>query len=41
MKMLMAKLKQKQIEEDKSRTTVEKKKAEWGSQIRSLYPASL
>lgn len=40
MKMLMAKLKQKQIEEDKSRTTVEKKKAEWGSQIRSyiLHP---
>jgi peptide chain release factor 2 len=40
MKMLMAKLKQKQIEEDKSRTTVEKKKTEWGSQIRSyvLHP---
>ncbi len=40
MKMLMAKLKQKQIEEDKSKTTVEKKKAEWGSQIRSyiLHP---
>lgn len=40
MKMLMAKLKQKQIEEDKSKTAVEKKKAEWGSQIRSyiLHP---
>lgn len=40
MKMLMAKLKQKQIEEDKSKTVVEKKKAEWGSQIRSyiLHP---
>lgn len=40
MKMLMAKLKQKQIEEDKAKTTVEKKKAEWGSQIRSyvLHP---
>lgn len=40
MKMLMAKLKQKQLEEDKSKTTVEKKKAEWGSQIRSyiLHP---
>lgn len=40
MKMLMAKLKQKQREEDKAKTTVEKKKAEWGSQIRSyiLHP---
>jgi len=40
MKMLMAKLKQKQIAEDKAKTTVEKKKAEWGSQIRSyvLHP---
>ncbi len=40
LKMLMAKLKQKQIEDDKARTTVEKKKAEWGSQIRSyiLHP---
>jgi peptide chain release factor 2 len=40
MKMLMAKLKQKQLEDDKSKTTVEKKKAEWGSQIRSyiLHP---
>lgn len=40
MKMLMAKLKQKQLEEDKAKTTVEKKKAEWGSQLRSyvLHP---
>lgn len=40
MKMLMAKLRQKQLEEDKAKTTVEKKKAEWGSQIRSyiLHP---
>lgn len=40
MKMLMAKLKQKQLAEDKAKTTVEKKKAEWGSQIRSyiLHP---
>ena len=40
MKMLMAKLKQKQLEEDKAKTSVEKKKAEWGSQIRSyiLHP---
>lgn len=40
MKMLMAKLKQKQIEENKEKTKVEKKNAEWGSQIRSyiLHP---
>ena len=40
MKMLMAKLKQKQLEEEKAKTAVEKKKAEWGSQIRSyiLHP---
>lgn len=40
MKMLMAKLKQKQREEDQAKTSVEKKKAEWGSQIRSyiLHP---
>jgi peptide chain release factor 2 len=40
MKMLMAKLKQKQREEDKAKTNVEKKAAEWGSQIRSytLHP---
>lgn len=40
MKMLMAKLKQKQLAEDKAKTSVEKKKAEWGSQIRSyvLHP---
>ena len=40
MKMLMAKLKQKQLAEDKAKTCVEKKKAEWGSQIRSyvLHP---
>jgi peptide chain release factor 2 len=40
MKMLMAKLKQKQLQEDKAKTCVEKKKAEWGSQIRSyiLHP---
>ncbi|MBP6892696.1 peptide chain release factor 2 [Candidatus Babeliales bacterium] len=40
MKMLMAKLKQKQLEENKAKTSVEKKKAEWGSQIRSyiLHP---
>lgn len=40
MKMLMAKLRQKQIEEEQSKTTVEKRKAEWGSQIRSyvLHP---
>lgn len=40
MKMLMAKLKQKQIAEDMAKTSVEKKKAEWGSQIRSyvLHP---
>lgn len=40
LKMLMAKLKQRQIEQDKARTSVEKKKVEWGSQIRSyiLHP---
>lgn len=40
MKMLMAKLRQKQREEDQAKTSVEKKKAEWGSQIRSyiLHP---
>jgi peptide chain release factor 2 len=40
MKMLMAKLRQKQREEDKAKTVVEKKAAEWGSQIRSytLHP---
>ncbi|MBP7854554.1 peptide chain release factor 2 [Candidatus Babeliales bacterium] len=40
MKMLMAKLRQKQIEENKEKTKVEKKDAEWGSQIRSyiLHP---
>lgn len=40
MKMLMAKLRQKQLEEERSKTTVEKRKAEWGSQIRSyvLHP---
>ncbi len=40
MKMLMAKLRQKQIEEEQSKTVVEKLRAEWGSQIRSyvLHP---
>ena len=40
MKMLAAKLRQKQIEEEQAKTTVEKRKAEWGSQIRSyvLHP---
>lgn len=40
MKMLAAKLHQKQIEEEQAKTTVEKRKAEWGSQIRSyvLHP---
>lgn len=40
MKMLMAKLRQKQIEEEQTKTVVEKRKAEWGSQIRSyvLHP---
>lgn len=40
MKMLMAKLRQKQYEEEQAKTTVEKRKAEWGSQIRSyvLHP---
>ncbi|HSW76254.1 MAG TPA: peptide chain release factor 2 [Candidatus Saccharimonadales bacterium] len=40
MKMLMAKLRQKQRLEEEAKTTVEKKKAEWGSQIRSyiLHP---
>lgn len=40
MKMLTAKLRQKQREEEAAKTTVEKRKAEWGSQIRSyvLHP---
>ena len=40
MKMLMSKLRQKQREEEQSKTVVEKRKAEWGSQIRSyvLHP---
>jgi len=40
MKMLTAKLRQKQREEEKAKTSVEKRKAEWGSQIRSyvLHP---
>ncbi len=40
MKMLAAKLRQKQIEEEQAKTVVEKRKAEWGSQIRSyvLHP---
>jgi peptide chain release factor 2 len=40
MKMLMAKLRQKQRLEEAAKTVVEKKKAEWGSQIRSyvLHP---
>ncbi|MBI2353173.1 peptide chain release factor 2 [Candidatus Dependentiae bacterium] len=40
MKMLAAKLRQKQIEEEQAKTIVEKLKAEWGSQIRSyvLHP---
>jgi len=40
MKMLTAKLRQIQLEEEKAKTSVEKRKAEWGSQIRSyvLHP---
>ncbi|MBM17475.1 MAG: peptide chain release factor 2 [Epsilonproteobacteria bacterium] len=40
LKMLHAKLKQKQIADEQAKTSVEKRKAEWGSQIRSyvLHP---